>query len=261
MDINLFQTLSTSCNLIAVWNLYDTIGDGYSPRRRPDPSIARAICEALDNSTSVVNVGAGTGSYEPTDRFVVSAEPSRTMINQRTPDSGAVVRASATALPFADESFDAALAILTVHHWNDQALGLSELRRVASDRLVIFTWNPDYTGFWLEDYFPEIFDLDRTIFPTVRDFENVLGNVEVVNVPIPHDCTDGFLCAYWRRPHAYLDSAIRSGMSTFSKVSQIGSGLTGLRSDLSSGVWRGRYGGILELDCLDLGYCLVVAEI
>ncbi len=240
--------------------LYDSIGEPYSTHRHPDQNIANAICEALGTSKSVVNVGAGTGSYEPTDRFVVSVEPSLTMINQRAEDSACPVQASALALPFADNSFDAALAVLTVHHWDNPTLGLFELRRVARERAVILTWNPSFSGFWLTDYFPEILDIDQAIFPSIDDYKKALGDVEMVIVPVPHDCTDGFLGAYWRRPRGYLDPDIRSGMSTFSKIADVEAGLADLRSDLSSGVWLKRYRHLQELDYLDLGYCLVVAE-
>ena len=212
------------------------------------------------NPLTVVNVGAGAGSYEPTDRSVVAVEPSRMMINQRPSGSASAVQASAMALPFADKSFDAALAVLTVHHWDDQAVGLSELRRVARERTVIFTWNPDFRGFWLTDYFPEILDIDRTIFPSVSDCERTLGKVTVVDVPIPHNCTDGFLCAYWKQPQAYLDPGVRSGMSTFCKISGIETGLAGLRDDLASGAWLHRYRHLQDLKYLDLGYRLVIAD-
>ena len=170
------------------------------------PASPRAIIDALGPAASVVNVGAGAGSYEPADRRVVAVEPSREMIRQRPAGAAPVVQASATALPFAAGAFDAALAVLTVHHWPDRARGLAELRRVARDRVVILTWEPDAARFWLvEDYFPELVAIDRAIFPTRDELERSLGPVELRPLPIPHDCVDGFLGAYWRRPHAYLD--------------------------------------------------------
>ena len=240
--------------------LYDSIGRGYSAQRQPDPRIAEVIVRALGNAVSVVNVGAGTGAYEPTDRHVVAVEPSKTMIAQRGTGSAPVIQASATALPFGDDCFDAALAILTVHHWPDQWLGLSELRRVARERIVVLTWDRTSPGFWLTDYFPEILDIDRRIFPAPVDFEETLGTVSVEPVPIPHDCTDGFLGAYWCRPGAYLDERVRSAISTFSKLSGVGPALERLSADLESGEWDRRYGELLTKTELDLGYRLIIAQ-
>lgn len=240
--------------------LYDRIGRGYSARRKPDARIAEAILRALGNAGTVVNVGAGAGAYEPTDRQVVAVEPSMTMIAQRGTASAPVVQASATALPFGDDCFDAALAVLTVHHWPDRQLGLSELRRVARSRIVVLTWDRASPGFWLTDYFPEILDIDRRIFPASGDFKQALGAVSVEAVPIPHDCTDGFLGAYWRRPAAYLDDRVRSAISTFSKLSGIKSALDRLNTDLESGEWERRYGELLTKTELDLGYRLIVGQ-
>jgi len=207
-----------------------------------------------------VNVGAGTGSYEPSDRSVVAVEPAMTMIRQRRPGSAPVVQASATELPFRDDGFAAALAILTVHHWPDQARGLDEMARVARRRVVVVTWDPSTSGFWLtDDYFPEIFEIDRPLFPSIADFRKVLGRVEVHPLPIPHDCVDGFLGAYWRRPHAYLDAGVRSAISTFAKLHDLGRGLDRLRRDLEDGSWTRRYGDLLDQPEIDLGYRIVIA--
>src|SRR5262245_42199305 len=163
--------------------LYDTIGQRYGTYRRPDPRIAAAIAAALGPVGRVVNVGAGTGSYEPRDRAVVAVEPAHAMIRQRPPDSAPAVQASATALPFRDAAFDTALAVLTVHHWPDRARGLAELTRVAH-RVVILTWDPDSSGFWLVDeYFPAIVALDRPLFPSLPDLARVLGELEVQTLP------------------------------------------------------------------------------
>ena len=240
--------------------LYDRIGRDYSARRKPDPRIAGAILRALGDAGTVVNVGAGAGAYEPIDRQVVAVEPSRTMIAQRGDGSAPVIQASATALPFRDGCFDAALAVLTVHHWPDKVVGLSELRRVARRRIVVLTWDRAAAGFWLTDYFPEILDIDRRIFPASGDFEQTLGPVSVETVPIPHDCTDGFLGAYWRRPAAYVDERVRSAISTFSKLSGVEPGLDRLSADLESGEWDRRYGGILTKTELDLGYRLIIGS-
>ena len=241
--------------------LYDEIGAGYGTLRRPDPRIATAILRALDRAETVVNVGAGAGSYEPSDRSVVAVEPSLTMIRQRRTGSAPVVQASALELPFRDDAFAAALAILTVHHWPDRARGLGELARVGRGRAVIVTWDPATSGFWLvEDYFPEIVELDRPIFPTLEEFGRALGPIEVRTLPIPHDCVDGFLGAYWRRPRAYLDARVRGAISTFSKIRTLEPGLARLRRDLEDGTWERRHGDLLGRAELDLGYRLVIAK-
>lgn len=243
-----------------VSQLYDEIGRDYRAHRRPDPRIAAAILRGLGPAESVLNVGAGAGSYEPEDRRVVAVEPSRVMIQQRRPGSAPVVQASATELPFRDGALAATLAVLTVHHWPDRARGLAEMVRVASKRVVIVTWDPDSRGFWLvDDYFPQLVELDRPLFPTVGELRAILGPVEVVRLPIPHDCTDGFLGAYWRRPHAYLHAGVRGAISTFSKL-DAGPGLARLRADLEDGTWERRHARLLEATELDLGYRLVVHE-
>ena len=241
--------------------LYDTIGRGYAQVRKPDPRFAKAIARGLGDADSVVNVGAGTGAYEPADRDVVAVEPSTTMIAQRPVGSAPVVQATAMSLPFQNDSFDAALAVLTVHHWPDKALGLAELRRVARRRVVVLTWDPASPPFWLTDYFPALLHIDRPLFPTVRDFERALGPVSVARIPVPHDCSDGFLGAHWRRPSAYFDARVRGAISTFSKLSGLESGLERLRADLASGAWRRKYGELLDKTDLDLGYQLIVAHV
>jgi SAM-dependent methyltransferase len=241
--------------------LYDEIGSGYRNYRRPEPRIAAAIWRALGQADSVVNVGAGAGSYEPTDRFVVAVEPSMTMIRQRRSGSAPVVQASATHLPFRDASFAAALAILTMHHWPDQARGLDELARVTRSHIVLLTWDPASTGFWLvEDYFPEIVEIDRRIFLSIDELRRALGGAEVSPLMIPHDCLDGFLGAYWRRPQAYLDAGVRSAISTFSKLRTLDAGLARLRRDIADGTWTRRYGELLGRAEIDLGYRLIVAR-
>lgn len=241
--------------------LYDEIGIGYRNYRRPDPRLATAILHALGNVQTVVNVGAGAGSYEPTDRSVVAVEPARAMIDQRHPGSAPVVQASATDLPFREAAFEAALAILTVHHWPDPIQGLTEMARVTQKRIVIVTWDPAVSNFWLiEDYFPAIAEIDRHICPSIEVFRETLGTIEVHPLPVPHDCLDGFLGAYWRRPHAYLDAGVRSAISTFSKLADVDSGLARLRGDLESGTWERRYGHLLYQAAYDLGYRLVIAN-
>jgi SAM-dependent methyltransferase len=244
-----------------VAQLYDRIGVGYRELRVPDPRIAAAIETALGDAASVANVGAGAGSYEPRDRRVIAIEPALTMIRQRPRDAAPVVRASATAIPLRDACVDAALAVLTVHHWPDRARGLAEMRRVARRRVVILT-HEHLASFWLGAYFPGIRRIDHEIFPTRADYERALGPVRITAVPIPHDCSDGFLGAYWRRPHSYLDPTVRFAISSFAKLGEAETldGLERLRADLDSGEWRRRNRDLLRLEALDLGYRLVVAE-
>jgi len=240
--------------------LYDTIGVGYSHLRKPDSRIAKAIHRALGDAKSVLNVGAGTGSYEPTDRVVTALEPSAEMIRQRPQGLAKAYRGVAEALPFADLEFDAAMAVLTVHHWSDLRAGLLEMRRVAKGPLVILTFDPKSPYFWLADYLPEIAELDKPVMPELSAFDRVLGKTKVEIVPVPCDCTDGFLGAYWRRPHAYLDPRVRSAISTFAKIDDVSSALSRLADDLASGVWEERYAHLLSAESLDVGYRLVVAE-
>ena len=240
---------------------YDTIGCGYSGRRRPDPRIERVVNAALGDAETVVNVGAGVGSYEPTGRAVVAVEPSGVMIAQRPEGAAPAVQGLAESLPFSDNAFDAALAVLTVHHWSDQRAGLTELRRVARDQVIILTWDPEHPGFWLvRDYFPALIEFDRRIFPALADLETILGRTEVSVVPIPHDCVDGFLGAYWRRPEEYLDEGVRSGISTFTRVGDVSPGVEHLREDLEGGRWAVRNADIRCLEELDVGYRLVVSR-
>ena len=239
--------------------LYDTIGLDYARLRQPDPTIQRAIDWALGDAETILNVGAGAGSYEPSEKRVVAVEPSVAMLRQRPDRRTSAVQGDAMELPFRNGSFDASMAILTVHHWPDKRTGLSELCRVSRRRIVIFTWDPGHPGFWLTDYFPEILDIDRPIFPSIKDYSSVLGGVEVIDVPVPHDCKDGFLCAYWRRPAAYLDEHVRSSISTFAKITDIGPGLARLTSDIDSGAWHKRYGELFDSSEMDMGYRVLVA--
>jgi SAM-dependent methyltransferase len=201
--------------------LYDTIGVDYSSLRRPDPRIAEAIHAHLKGAASVLNVGAGAGSYEPTDLRVTAVEPSAAMIKQRPAGDAVVVQAAAEDLPFEDKFFDASMAILTVHHWSDVRKGLREMRRVTRGKIIILTFDPLASNFWLLDYLPELGTLDQQQMPGIADFEAVLGPVQRIAVPIPHDCTDGILCAYWRRPAAYLDPKVRRSMSSFWKIADV----------------------------------------
>jgi len=240
-----------------VGQLYDTIGKTYADYRRPDPRIARAIKDALGEAQAIVNIGAGTGSYEPTDRKVVAVEPSPVMIAQRPPGAAPVVRASAMNLPFGDDAFDAALAVFTVHHWPDQPAGLREMSRVAR-RCIILTWDHQHAGMWLtRDYFPEVVEQGRTICVPIENYSQAFEHVQIIPVPVPHDCTDGFLHAYWRRPEAYFDSGVRGAISGFANI-PAKNGLAALRRDLDDGTWLRRNGHLLALSELDVGYRLVI---
>lgn len=209
----------------------------------------------------MLNVGAGTGSYEPQDRPTVAVEPSSVMIKQRAAGLNPVVRAYAQALPFADNSFDTTLALLTVHHWPDRLAGLKELARVAKRSCVIFTHDGFTDSFWLMDYFPEINHLDNDIMPTQAEFEEAFPAYEEVRVPIPDDCSDGFMAAYWRRPERYLEQGVRNAISAFAMIQQVEEGLDRLRTDLDSGAWRARYGELFKQNSIDLGYKLVIARL
>jgi SAM-dependent methyltransferase len=242
--------------------LYDTIGKRYATQRIPDPRIAAQIHAALGDAGTVINVGAGAGSYEPTDRFVVAVEPSMTMIRQRAAGAAPVIQAIAENLPVRDQSVSAAMAILTVHHWKDRRAGLNELGRVARDRVVILTWDPDGPEFWLtQHYFPAMVARDRINFPAVSEIASVLGDVRIETAPVPGDCIDGFLGAYWRRPHSYLDPAVRNSISGFAGTEGVPEGLYRLEADLESGEWARRFGALCGHSHLDIGYRLVIASL
>lgn len=238
---------------------YDSIGINYAQLRKPDPRIAAAIHGALGQAQTVINVGAGTGSYEPGDRFVIAVEPSLEMIRQRPPSAINVVRAVAERLPFDDNAFGAAMAILTIHHWPRKEMGLRETRRVTRGPIVLLTFDRTHRP-WLTDYLPELVALDEAQMPEMSDYERWLGPVEVFPVLVPHDCSDGFLYAFWRRPHMYLDKRIRSGSSSFWVIGDAELGLERLRKDLATGEWERRYGELLTQDSYDAGYRLVVAH-
>jgi SAM-dependent methyltransferase len=209
-----------------VSRIYDRIGRGYARTRRPDPRIAAAIGRALEGCASLVNVGAGAGSYEPADRRVVAVEPSATMIRQRPAGAAEVVRGVAERLPLADAAVDGALAVLTAHHWRDLRRGLAEMRRVARRRVVVLTWDqPVFEDFWLvREYLPGILEVDRPRALAIAEVAAALEASEVLTLPIPHDCADGFLGAFWRRPEAYLDPGVRAGMSVCSAMAAAGHG-------------------------------------
>jgi SAM-dependent methyltransferase len=238
---------------------YDTIGVGYRRHRRPDPRVAARILGALGNAQRIVDVGSGTGSYEPDDRFVVAFDASAVMLRQH-PGSRRV-RGAAEQLPFPDGSFDAAMAIFTVHHWIDLTGGLSELRRVAR-RQVILTFDHEMEGrFWLSDYVPAMLRQNHSWAATIEGITRPLDTDHVEVLPVPHDCVDGFMAAYWRRPERYLDPTVRASISGLALLSpdEIDPGMRRLGDDLESGAWHARYGHLLEEDELDAGYRIVVA--
>lgn len=237
--------------------LYDTIGLNYANLRKPDVRIAQRIETALGDATSVLNVGAGAGSYEPANRKVTAVEPSVEMIRQRPVSNATVVQGSAEDLPYDDDAFEASMAVLTVHHWSDQAKGVAEMRRVTRGKVVFLTYDPSFRAFWLIDYFPALVTLDEGQMPPMENYGKWLGPVEVSPVPIPHDCSDGFLAGYWRRPAAYLDERVRAAMSSFWKLDNVSEGLRKLEADLKSGAWEERHADLLDLEELDCGYRLV----
>ena len=238
---------------------YDRIGRSYVATRAEDPRIAGAIHGALGDARTVLNVGAGAGAYEPRDRAVTAVEPSAVMRAQRPPDAAPCIDARAEALPFADGAFDAAMAVLSDHHWHDRAAGLRELRRVAR-RAVVFQWDPAFAeAFWLvRDHLRGFPPAEAASFAGVRA---ALGAWREIVVPIPHDCRDGFLMAYWRRPEAFLDPVVRANISVFALLppAEVEAMVTSLRADLESGAWHRRNADLLERDALDLGYRVFVA--
>jgi SAM-dependent methyltransferase len=240
--------------------LYDTIGTTYTVTRRTDPRIAAQIWDALGDARTVLNVGAGAGSYEPPDRRVLAAEPSTVMRLQRPPQAAPCVAASAEHLPFKNKSFDAAMAVATVHHWHDPIAGLREMQRVAR-RVVVFTFElAGLADFWLtRDYLPELLDLFLD-YPSLAEQAEAIG-ARKAPVLIPWDCVDGFHEAYWRRPEAYLDERVRRGISTWTKVGpEIEQrAVRSLREDLDSGRWAERNSDLVDLDAADLGLRLLIA--
>ena len=245
--------------------LYDRIGRTYQATRKSDPRIAALILEALGDARSVLNVGAGTGSYEPTDREVLAVEPSATMIAQRPPGAAPAIQASAEELPLPDKSYDAALAINTVQHWQDVPRALAELRRVVRLRIVVFMNEMRQNEqFWLvERYFPQ-FRANAAKLAEIRAIlERDLGPLRELKVALPADCADGLFTGYWARPEAYLDATVRANISLFAQLSQqeVDAGVERLAADLASGEWDRRYGHLRELPELQLGHRILVAEV
>jgi len=243
--------------------LYDTIGATYTATRRTEPRIAARVWAALGDARTVLNVGAGTGSYEPADRDVIAVEPSALMRAQRPAGAAPCVAARAEGLPFKDQSFDAAMAFSTVHHWQDPIAGLREMRRVAR-RVVVFTFDGSDSAwrdrFWLtRDYLPEVADF-LVDWPAVTELASTVGG-RIEPVLIPWDCADGFFEAYWRRPEAYLHEEVRRGVSIWAKVGPDVEQrvMRSLRDDLASGRWAERNRDLVDLDAAELGLRLLIA--
>ncbi|HET7171807.1 MAG TPA: methyltransferase domain-containing protein [Gaiellales bacterium] len=243
--------------------LYDRLGATYSATRREDPELARQIHTALGGARTLLNVGAGAGAYEPRDRAVLAVEPSAVMVAQRPADAAPAVLAAAERLPFADGSFDAAMALHTVHHWTDPAAGLGELRRVAR-RVVVVAGDADVIDrLWLTaEYFPGIaFGARRDVQPQAIA-ERLGGRTEILPLRVPVDCADGFPEAFLARPEAYLDPDVRRNMSVFRLLpdDRVAAGVARLRRDLASGVWDVRHGGLRRRSHLDTGLRIIVSD-
>jgi SAM-dependent methyltransferase len=247
--------------------VYDTIGLGYGAHRRPDPRWEAVIAEHLSGGVEpdgfVVNVGAGTGSYEPTHCAVLAVEPSSVMVAQRPASAAPVVRASASALPLRSGGADGALAILTVHHWDDVAAGLAELCRIAPQRFVLAIDFDLHARFWLlEEYLPEVGDHTRRCGPGSGEIAAAIGASVSLPLLVPRDMEDGVLGAYWCRPQAYLDAGVRANCSGLALADPgvIARGIDRLEADLVSGAWHERHAEFGHLDAVDLGYRLLVAD-
>jgi SAM-dependent methyltransferase len=245
--------------------LYDCLGRSYSVTRRADPHIAAQISLALAGCDGVVNIGAGTGSYEP-PQTVAAIEPSQVMIGQRPTGAAPAISAVAEHLPLRDNCADAALAVLTAHHWTDLAAGIAEMQRIARSRVVILTWDAEVFSekFWLvSDYLPEAAAADAALAVPVDLLVSLLADPVISALPVPHDCADGFAAAFWRRPEAYLDPAVRAGISMFTKAGKamVEPGLTRLAADLQSGRWHRENAGLLDLTELDVGYRLITSTV
>jgi SAM-dependent methyltransferase len=224
---------------------YDTHGHGYARRRRPDPRIAALIHTALGDARTVLNVGAGAGSYEPDDRYVLAVEPSAAMRAQRPPGAAPALDATAERLPFDDDAFDAVMATVTVHQWRDPARGLAEMRRVSRGPVIVLTFDGDeLERLWLAAYVPELIAAERRRYPAVSGIVAAIGRTTVTEVPIPIDCVDGFTEAFYARPEEFLDPRVRAAQSAWGFVTPEAThrAVEKLRADLASGAWQRAYG-------------------
>jgi SAM-dependent methyltransferase len=243
---------------------YDSIGRGYARTRREDPRLRARIVAALGEAQTVVNVGAGAGSYEPDDRYVIAIEPSDIMAAQRPRSRAPAIRAPADALPLRDRAVDAAMAVLTLHHWDDACeRGVREMRRVARGPVVIVTYDPIVSGaMWLmADYFPEVASLDQKIFPPPERLAEWLGGrVAVEPLPIHRESPDWMLGSFWANPERVLDAEARAGTSGFARMAApvVDRVVAAISRDLADGTWDRRHGALRSLDEYDAGLRLVV---
>ena len=242
---------------------YAAVGSNYSAFRQPDPRIARLILGRLGNATSVLNVGAGAGSYEPTDRTVTAVEPSASMRAQRPAHLSTAIDAVAESLPFPDQSFDAALATFTVHQWQNLEAGLREMRRVTRGPVVILSCDPALvTRFWLHDYAADVLETEARRYPKLSQMAAILGgSTKNVSVPIPLDCTDGFNEAYYGRPEMLLRDDARLACSAWSFVSPevVHRFKAHLADDLATGAWDERHAHLRRQPTYDGSLRLLVA--
>ena len=245
---------------------YDSTGHTYSGYRRTDPQIASLVLRVLKNAKSVVNVGAGAGSYEPEDRYVAAVEPSYVMRSQRLANSKVpAINAKSDALPFDDKSFDASMAMLTIHHWDDLPKGISEMKRVAKNRVVIMTYDPDQLKkFWNIHYFPELIEIEKARYPKIELLQKYLdGSCKIIPVPIPLDCADGFQEAYYGRPEEFLKKEVRNSQSAWKFLPE---GLEEilvkrLEDDLKSGGWDKKFGHYRSEPFLNGALRLIISEL
>jgi SAM-dependent methyltransferase len=241
---------------------YGVIGVGYARHRRPDPRIAECLHRALGDARSVLNVGAGAGSYEPTDRAVSAIEPSAAMRAQRPSHLTQAIDAVAEALPFPDDSFDASMTTFSVHQWSDVRVGLREMRRVTRGPVLVLTCDPDrVSSFWLDVYAHEVLATEARRYPPIGVVTELLGRAtRVLPVPIPLGCTDGFNEAYYGRPERLLDDSVRRACSAWSflDAAAVASFESKLRRDLSTGLWDSKYGHLRNQTEFDGALRLVV---
>jgi hypothetical protein len=245
--------------------IYDRIGVGYGAHRRGDPRIASRIDGALGDALTVVNVGAGAGSYEPCNREVTAVEPSAEMISQRPAEAAPVVQASAESLPFGDHTLDAAMGVLTAHHWAGLSAGLNEMQRVARLRIVMVAFDPEaLEELWITaDYFPAMLELKRPSGVGSRELSEMLPATKTSPLPVPRDCEDHFFAALWARPELLFDDDIVRPMWVWQGISGEArrAGRERLAADLESGAWEQRYGHLRQQPELDVGLRLVVSEL
>jgi SAM-dependent methyltransferase len=242
---------------------YERHGRTYAQHRRPDPRIAARIHAALGDARAVLNVGAGAGSYEPRDRWVLAVEPSATMRAQRPADAAPAIAARAEALPFDDGAVDAAMACVTIHHWEPPAAGLAELRRVARGPVVIFTFELDALPAWQREFLHEGLVKERPRFLAIDDVAAALGGrTRVERIPTPGDCADGFFEAFWRRPERLLDPSVRGAQSMWALLDEEVEErmVQRLSRALSSGAWDAQHGHLREQDSFDGALRLVISD-